>query len=351
MKRRRSAATSGRLRISSIHIYPIKSCAGISLQKSSYNRLGFTYDRSFMLINTQTHQHLSQREYPRLALVIPKINEQEQTLTISFRDHTDINDTITVPLQPNLLKDEIEESHIRVWNDEFTGYIFTSPIIGAWFSRVLNLRSDRSISLACIHGVEKHIRPFQVKYDRSDPKMKIHPPLSDQAPFLLTTSASLEKVNTWTNHDGKKNNNERPGRLVTMAAFRPSIVVDGHIHAFDEDTWKKIIFRKPKKVDQINDTTSSSSSSSSEQTFWVAKACPRCILTTVDPSVGKFHPSGEPLLSLREHRRIFSNIPSEKDSAMFGQFLLQCQTKGEIEVGDEIEVIQFKPHVHDPGMF
>ena len=41
---RRSA---GPLRITRLRIYPVKSCGGIELQASTFNRLGFRYDREW----------------------------------------------------------------------------------------------------------------------------------------------------------------------------------------------------------------------------------------------------------------------------------------------------------------
>ncbi len=58
--------------ISEIWIYPIKSCKGIKVQSSLVVKTGFRYDRVFMLVDMKG-MFLSQRKYPRMALIETKI--------------------------------------------------------------------------------------------------------------------------------------------------------------------------------------------------------------------------------------------------------------------------------------
>ncbi len=55
--------------ISSLHIYPIKGTAGISLSKAKLGSAGLAFDRQWMVVKEATGRFVSQREIPKLALV------------------------------------------------------------------------------------------------------------------------------------------------------------------------------------------------------------------------------------------------------------------------------------------
>ena len=55
-------------RILSLHIYPLKSCAGIDLNESPIDRAGLAHDRRWMLIGDDG-AFMTQRQWPAMALV------------------------------------------------------------------------------------------------------------------------------------------------------------------------------------------------------------------------------------------------------------------------------------------
>ena len=55
--------------ISQLFIYPIKSCAGISVSILKFDHRGPRLDRNWMLVDASTGVFLSQREVPRMALI------------------------------------------------------------------------------------------------------------------------------------------------------------------------------------------------------------------------------------------------------------------------------------------
>jgi len=95
-----------------------------------------------------------------------------------------------------------------------------------------------------------------------------------------------------------------------MLRFRPNLVVAGTApHA--EDDWKRI------RVGAVE--------------FDVAKACTRCVFTTVDFERGERDPAGEPLRTLTTYRRT-------PDGVTFGQNLIP-RGRGVVRVGDPVEVL------------
>jgi hypothetical protein len=52
--------------IQSLHVYPIKSCGGVSVQSVQLDRLGIVHDRRFAVVDATTHRVVSQREEPTM---------------------------------------------------------------------------------------------------------------------------------------------------------------------------------------------------------------------------------------------------------------------------------------------
>ncbi len=96
-----------------------------------------------------------------------------------------------------------------------------------------------------------------------------HLSLADAGPLLLTSEASLARLNGWI-HD----------ELLDMVRFRPNVVIDGEL-PFAEDEWSSV------RLGGVR--------------FRVAARCDRCVMTTIDPATlarGK-----EPIRTLAKHRR------------------------------------------------
>ena len=50
----------GRVTVSGLNIYPVKSCAGISVQSATIDRLGFTNDRRVMVVRTADNTFITE---------------------------------------------------------------------------------------------------------------------------------------------------------------------------------------------------------------------------------------------------------------------------------------------------
>jgi hypothetical protein len=102
--------------------------------------------------------------------------------------------------------------------------------------------------------------------------------------------------------------NARLEQPIGIDRFRPNIYVEGP-PAFDEDTWVEVRI--------------------GESLLRVVKPCPRCAVTTVDPSTGER--GREPLRTLSAYRK-------REGGVMFGQNALHEGT-GRLTVGDAVVVL------------
>lgn len=119
--------------------------------------------------------------------------------------------------------------------------------------------------------------------------------LADAGPLLLTTIASLDRLQEWIGDEPR----------IEMNRFRANIVIDGTV-PFDEDRWTTI------RIGELG--------------FRVQQPCDRCMMTTIDPVT--IERGDEPLRTLQERRA--SDV-----GPLFGIRLVPAGA-GAIAVGDEI---------------
>ncbi|SAI72131.1 Uncharacterized Fe-S protein [Bordetella ansorpii] len=208
-------------RILSLHIYPIKSCAGIDLAESDLDRAGLAHDRRWMLVD-EAGQFMTQRQWPAMALIRTSLADGMLRLSAPGMAPLD------VPLDGSELAGTAER--VVVWRDAVLARA-EHPRAAQWLSQVLG-RSCRLFKI----DVQAH-RPANAEW--VDRWRDGHPDLAegfdgehlfgfaDGFPLLVTNQASLDDLNARLAAQGKA--------AVPMNRFRPNIVVQGEWAAFEED--------------------------------------------------------------------------------------------------------------------
>lgn len=233
------------IRVSHLAVYPVKSCAGVSLDEARVAATGFEWDRRWMVVGTDG-RFLSQREHPQLALVRVKIESDRLVLRAPHLDE------LNIPLAA----ESGPSTRVTVWRDECDA-VDEGAAASAWISGHLGLPA-RLVRLA-----RDDARPLGTTAAQPGDRVSF----ADAYPFLLLSEASLDQLN------------RRLNLPLPMDRFRPNIVVSGcEPHA--EDTWRCI---RIGKVD-----------------FRVAKPCARCVVTTTNQQTGERGP--EPLRTLATYR-------------------------------------------------
>lgn len=266
-----------KLTVSALHIYPVKSLAGISLTQSKVEARGLQYDRRWMLIN-KNGRFLSQREFPKMALLLPSIADGKMTITHK-------QDKIA-PFSFQL--DEYSQNTVQTstWDDTCPA-VEVSSEASAWFSKVLN--TDCQL----VYMPDNSIRPADPRYAiTADDKVSF----ADSYPILMFDEASITLLS------------EKAGQTIPANRFRGNLITKGgHAHIEDE-----------LKVFEING-----------QIYHGVKHCSRCIMTTIDQDQG-ISGGNEPLKTLASYRKVNHKIK-------FGQNVIP-PVKGSIAVGDIIHV-------------
>lgn len=270
--------------LASIHIYPLKSCAPLPLGEAQVQARGLEHDRRWMIVDGDD-RFLTGRQQPRLTLIraIPEGDCVQ----------------LTAPGMPPLRLDPPPTDGERIVSEVWGAPV--RPLLG---DARAHLWITTFFGAPCrfVYMDAGCVRPLKAKYDGKYGIDSDEVSFADGFPLLLISQAALDALNA------------RLTAPVPMLRFRPNLVVAGTTpHA--EDGWKRI------RVGAIE--------------FEVAKACVRCVFTTVDFERGVFDASGEPLRTLITYRR---GGGSSGNGVTFGQNLIP-RGAGTVRVGDAVEVL------------
>ena len=186
-------------KISDLFVYPVKSCAGVQMNEVSIVPTGFEFDRNWMVVDADG-MFVTQREYPKLALVTPAINGGVSLSAPGMEPlHLWANGTgepVTITL--------FGEQHVAM---------ATAPDADVWFSRYLG------VPCRLVKCDPTTLRKGGVQYPERDAA-----PTSfvDNYGVLVISDASHAALN------------QKLPQSVPMNRFRPNIVVTG-IEEHDED--------------------------------------------------------------------------------------------------------------------
>ena len=232
--------------LSGLYVYPIKSCAGISLQSADLSATGLRHDRRWMLVD-ETGEFMSQRAHPRMALISIRLSAEH--LIASAPGMPDLE----IPLYPQA-GDSIQ---VSVWGDTNRGTLVAEEA-DRLFSEFLDF------PCRLVHKPDDDVRPVDSFYAEDGDQVGF----ADGFAFLLISEASLEDLNT------------RLEDPLPMNRFRPNFVVRG-CGPYAEDGWSRL------RIGSVP--------------FRVAEPCPRCAITTVDQETGAR--GKEPLRTLATYRK------------------------------------------------
>jgi uncharacterized protein YcbX len=264
--------------LTDLHVYPIKSCRGIAQEIAQLAPTGLVDDRHWMLVRPNG-RFITQREYPRMALIGTQVDAGALTLTAPGQP------VIAVPREVGG-----ESRAVTVWKFDGRG-IDCGDDVAAWVSRFLEtplrlVRFDTSVPRECS--------------EEWTPGTRAVTEFSDGYPILVISRASLADLNS------------RLPKALPMERFRPNVVIDG-VDAYDEDRMHEL--------------------RAGPVTLRIVKPCSRCSITTTDQQAGAVD-GVEPLQTLKEYR-----FDKRLRGVAFGQNVIIVSGVGEtLRVGQPFDV-------------
>ncbi|KAJ0371193.1 hypothetical protein COL154_000703 [Colletotrichum chrysophilum] len=334
-----------KIQVQDINIYPIKSCGGYSVPRGDAWEVkpeGLAWDREWCLVHQGSGQVLSQKRYPKMALIKPSLDFKSGNLCVSFSGKRAFHapDEIRIPLSADPTQFDSKVSSrgrsSRVCGDNITPQIYNSDAINGFFTDALGVpcvlarfpaggqgpamrhakakpqkhQQIRTTAARVCPGAFPEL-PSPPDSDSEQPSGKIL--LSNESPILLINTASLRALNDEIEAGG--------GEPVPSAAFRANVVIgpasDSKDLAWAEDTWTTLSIGKNE--------------------FKLMGSCRRCQMVCVDQESGERHE--EPFVTLAKIRRFDGKV-------YFGTHMghdpgpdtLRPATYPTIRVGDTVEV-------------
>jgi len=248
--------------LESIHVYPVKSCAGSAPREALLTETGLDLDRQWLVVDPGG-MFVTQRELPRMALVQTTLKSSELILRAPGM------------LAVHVAIDRVEDrTEVEVWGERVAAYDM-GALCAQWFSDFLGrpLRLARFDPEAPRHadrtwtGAAEAANAFQ-----------------DGFPLLVASATSIDEVNRRLASAGQS--------PVTLARFRPNLVLGG-LDAHGEDHLDEVVFAAAEGPVRLK----------------LVKPCVRCSIPDVDPATGVAgHAVGDVLSQYRADPRMGGSI-------------------------------------------
>jgi uncharacterized protein len=234
------------LTLTAIHVYPIKSAAGLSPAAWQVDEFGLRLDRRWMLVD-RVGRFISQRTHPRLALVRPALGEG--AIRVEAAGMPDLE----LPIRPTAAV----MTTAMIWKDACAA-VWTGERAARWFSDLLECECS------LVYLPDHTFRPADPAYAPAGTRVSF----ADGFPFLLLSDESLADLNA------------RMPAPLPMNRFRPNLVLAGG-EPYAEDRLGSF------RIGPLG--------------FRTVKPCARCVLTTTDQATAQC--GVEPLRTLATYRR------------------------------------------------
>jgi len=276
--------------LSALTLYPIKSCAGVALQEATLTPAGLMhahiYDREWMVVDPDG-EALTQREFPKMALIVPRIGSD--TLSVRAPGMLQLDIPLGLP-HP----DDARTRRVRIWDDEVDAWD-GDETTATWFSQALGT--------ACrlVRFPPDAERVSDMKWTAGAKALNL---FSDGFPMLAIGAGSLDDLNGKLRAQGRE--------ALPMNRFRPNLVF-GDVPPFEEE------FAESYRI--------------GDAVLKPVKPCPRCPVPSVDQATGEVGP--DPLDILRTYRA----NPKVGGGVTFGINTILVEGEGRtVRVGQPVEI-------------
>lgn len=256
--------------IAQLWVYPIKSCAGVSLTQAELTDDGLLFDRAWMVVDAHG-DFLSQRECPRMALIQPTVTPTRQ-LVVRAPGMPDLSVAWDSSAQP---------LRVRVWDDELEA-LDVGDAAADWFTQCLNPESNPAWGRLRLVRFDPQAR--RVSDRRWTGEREATTQFADGFSLLVASQASLDGLNERLGAAGHA--------AVDMRRFRPNLVLTG-VWAHDEDRVGLMAVDTGAGVVVLE----------------AVKPCGRCPMPNIDPDTAQSSPVvGDTLQTYRTDARLKGEV-------------------------------------------
>lgn len=311
---------SSDLRVEYLTVYPVKSCAGWQVPLGTpweIRREGLAWDREWCIVHQGTGAALSQKRYPRMALIRPDLDFKAGILLIRLVGN---HEAVSVPLSLDpsyYAPGDSRHGDATVCGDIVKARLYTSSAVAAFLTAAVGVPctlarfpSTSVVGSSARHS-KSHLKPLDQQINTPRPIL-----LSNESPILTINRASVNRLNEQIKSKG--------GKAAHPSVFRANIVLaddsrspPGHEEPWAEDQWDSM---------QVGGRDG--------PIFDFLGGCRRCQMVCVDQDTAE--KDEEPFVTLAKTRRFGGKV-------LFGVHTAMARQQGggggwpTIRVGDTVK--------------
>ena len=311
--------------VESLSVYPIKSCAAFRVPSDTLWEVkakGLLWDREWCLVHEGTRTSLSQKRYPRMALLQPRFDLERRMLIVAHGIPGTTRNQLEISLDHST--DSGSDGHTAnfcqsssICGEQVDVEIYTAKYITTFFTEALGV--------PCTLARYPEIGPVRLAKPRVPHDVPTRSPaalersimLSNESPILLVSRSSVNRLNEQIKENGSV------GKAVSADSFRGNIVVAEELcggqaeSPYDEDDWHSLVI-----------------GADAENQFEVMGPCQRCQMICVDQKSAQRRQ--EPFSTLSKTRRRDGKV-------YFGIHMCLAQPASDqnrrfVQIGDQVRV-------------
>ncbi|MCJ1421532.1 hypothetical protein MMC32_007896 [Xylographa parallela] len=330
-------------------IYPIKSCGGWRIPPDitwGIKPEGLAWDREWCLVHQGSRAALSQKRYPRMALLRPTIDLKAELLRIRYSEALPPScpSEIAIPLAQDLSVFQPESTTnctSRVCGDAIKAQIYSSASVTNFFTNILGVPCyltrfpPKGSGLSARHA-KAHLRKQEVVEGQKaiiqsgfgDKGRAFTTPilLSNESPILVISRSSLNRLNEIIKSSSPA------GKAASAQVFRSNIIIaentaspPGIEQPYVEDSWQSIT---------VHDHDITRGTVQGKTTVLdILGPCRRCPMVCVDQNTGE--KNEEPFITLAKTRRVDGKV-------YFGMHAGLAGGEGSVRVGAKVLGMRLK---------
>ncbi|KAI5451183.1 hypothetical protein NCC49_002059 [Naganishia albida] len=367
------------VRVKQLWVHPIKSCRGVSLQKSIITPQGLQYDRQWAIRETETSQMCTAREYPSMVLITPEIDQERNLLVVRFPEGTE--------LPGFAVKLNVDGDEIRPWTKVGPTIMHKKPLPPSYIPTYIAIPGSQGPIPSPAEQLSTYlgraVEFIQKSPFEEDVRKLVAPPTistrgkgwlqaedveygveraetgyADGYPVLIANETSFRDVRSsladsvnpvadskFANLGPTFNKAVWEQKELDIRRFRANVIVgpgqgEKGLNAWYEETWRDVEFWGRKEVD-VQGEDVEMVSVNEKASGWVKRGgmicvsrCGRCQLPNVDPDNGEAD-KAVPYKILAKYRRV---DPAQKFTPIFGVNAVPQQARAVVCVGDRVRV-------------
>lgn len=256
--------------ITSLRVYPIKSCRGFEINYARLRKQGLTLDRNWMFMTVSDKNFMTIRGDSSMTLIDTALVEDPKTkenmLEISVHG-TDAR--VSIPAFPTKewLSANTTLQEVEIWEQKTDGYVYGDEInkpFSDYFNKAVALVYKGPTNRLCRVNGAKEMYGQDIATN-----------FPDVMSLQIASEASIRDLNRRL-----KEKHGAEQESLTIERFRPNIIVKGREdHPWEEDTWKRI---------RITTTLPAEQAIYKIDLDAVAR-CARCQVPNVNPDTAEKH--------------------------------------------------------------